>query len=73
VDWMPIESAPEEGVYVLVHIPPEFDDVPESRQCVCAWRWQGQWYLNTRDGELDDPIHGATHWMPLPPPPKEVP
>jgi hypothetical protein len=65
-EWQPIETAPMDGeTRVLVYHPGGYHEVCEAR----LWR--------SRDEIVyQDPVYdewngsGATHWMPLPEPPK---
>lgn len=61
--WRPIETAPKDEL-ILVG--------PTKRMGICAAMY------HSRDGWVTEtcsdwvPIHTPTHWMPLPPAPKEV-
>lgn len=61
MDWQPISSAPRDGTLVILwsRIGPGGADL--------YYRANGVW--NSPRGFLSD--GDATHWMPLPPPPKE--
>ena len=61
--WQPIETAPEDGTWVLV----KFDtDSPGPTMLVVQWSpsW-GAWC----DHQLCGIMRDGTHWMPLPEPP----
>jgi hypothetical protein len=75
-EWRPIETAPRDGSWVLVH--DRFEDNP----CVASWDGS-QWIadktfvkaLGGRGGamvidEIDS--HYLTHWHPLPAPPEDT-
>lgn len=69
-EWRDIESAPRDGTRVLVYAqlnPPEkwhesIRDMPPF-MCVAGYHPDGGWCVCTE--------REATHWMPLPEPPKE--
>lgn len=74
--WQPIETAPMDGTYILLN----FND----KACIGgAYVWLSNDGFNgetidypawTTDDDLiivEDPYSWPTHWMPLPPPPKE--
>lgn len=59
-EWQPIETAPREGMHLVVwDSKNQKPVVPELRANDGAF-WLGDW----------DWIIEASHWMPLPPPPK---
>lgn len=61
--WMPIETAPKCGTYILVW--------NGESMTVCRWAF-GCWTLaQTGSWSADDECYGPTHWMPLPKPPTE--
>jgi hypothetical protein len=67
MEWQPIKTAPD-GVMLL------FADM-KSREArhwaFCGWRHNG---LHGNSVQLPDRIaSNATHWMPIPPPPKDAP
>lgn len=67
--WRPIESAPKDGTEIDI-----WDDVLKRRRPDCHWHC-GKW-LRWASNSIDDeprwiPVPGATHWQPLPPPPKD--
>jgi len=65
MDWQPIETAPRDGTLILI-AGGTFFGVD-----IAAWRRDG-WcggYGAEYDGEY---WHKPTHWMPLPPPPKDT-
>jgi len=64
--WQPIETVPKDGTHILLW---PFTDFGESMVVVG---------IRTHDGWFEDVVEGygfdtATHWMPLPDPPKESP
>ena len=69
--WQPIETAPKDGTQILVWSPyrhtcvtwysGQYDDQPHGWiDWFTGKEYGGNWYA-----------HKATHWMPLPDPPKE--
>ncbi len=61
--WQPIETAPdEEDARFLVW------DGDYVQVAIHSWREEGRWVPVGDDYQR---ITGATHWMPLPPPPTE--
>ena len=74
MDWKPIESAPRDGTSILVYVP-----APTVGGRVMQASWSADWYGDkTNQGWMPancDEEYGchyvATHWMPLPSPPKE--
>ncbi len=75
-EWQPIETAPKDGTWILIY--GSVDDEGERRKISVAqytnylnggetdWHWQFAWYDGGYCGLVDE----ATHWMPLPEPPK---
>jgi hypothetical protein len=62
MNWQPIETAPNDERPVLVYVPgerPVFEAIVTSEG----------WFYDPTYSEWDG--KGATHWMPLPEPPKE--
>ena len=59
-EWQPIETAPKDGTYVLLYEPRNDDHDYEIGFFECS-EWFGPDHIYTID---------ATHWMPLPEPPK---
>lgn len=78
-EWLPIESAPRDGTRVLacclgsdgarttheVWWSTPYESAPLKHGC---WRHDGGMAMLSAD--LNDWRFGATHWMPLPEPPK---
>lgn len=74
--WMPIESAPRDGSYMLLYLP------DSARADIVIGHWSegelpngepdpdADWYEMVGDGgwPIDVPI---THWQPLPQPPED--
>lgn len=71
--WLPIDSAPKDGTEFLAYDPvSKKQDVCEMKFIGKAWRvWATQ--VDGEMGPSEDEFQGhrATHWMPLPTPPKE--
>jgi hypothetical protein len=64
-EWQPIETAPKNGINILVFDPDNNSDVGvvianyfEDNKC---------WFITWDDTEIEI---NPTHWMPLPKPPK---
>lgn len=66
MDWQPIETAPKDGM-VLVYCP----DARQGKEIVAAQLKAGKPFLVSGIFAFDHAP--ATHWMPLPPPPKDQP
>ena len=62
--WLPIETAPQDGTYILVL---DFS-AGERWDVVGAFYKYGSWYTDWQSS--DDGQVWPTHWMPLPEPPK---
>lgn len=72
MNWQPIETAPKDNKAVLLYgkLESEIYDVLSTPQiCVGAF-YDGEWHM-TNQAYYFMIVH-ATHWMPLPPPPKEL-
>jgi hypothetical protein len=74
-EWKPIETAPRDGTEVDLWCPnyvsARYGD--GARMADCWWerdRWVRFSNIFALDEEPYADIHGATHWMPLPEPPK---
>lgn len=61
--WQPIETAPKDGTEILVFRQYEYGQTILPHYEVV--RWEGEWLYA---GEYSI---AATHWTPLPPPPKD--
>lgn len=71
-EWQPIETAPKDGTDILLGYYPTWPglDLGKGSCEVAFWHgikntWCGRVLLNA-DGHFS-----PTHWMPLPPPPKD--
>ncbi|UOF77900.1 hypothetical protein [Caudoviricetes sp.] len=69
--WQPIETAPKDGTAILVCNAPLYD---ENGFLPVAVRWRS-YHPNAKGKEMFRDMVGtkiefATHWMPLPEPPK---
>jgi hypothetical protein len=79
-EWQPIETAPKDGTNILIATTGNLiragiyrSEVPS----VCEAHWQNGWYEEKVSGwqlaNCDEEygcLTEATHWMPLPEPPK---
>lgn len=70
-EWQPIETAPRDGSPVLI-----IDATAKTPQAYFG-HWHGEWRLGSVENWYDEDagyclgfLPGATHWMPLPEPPK---
>ena len=70
-EWQPIETAPKDGTWVLLYSP---DNEPSV--ATCCWEslnynWAPQWVWGSKQrADFRGGFYGATHWMPLPEPPR---
>ena len=65
-EWQPIETAPRDGTVFDVWVGLYSRRVAD---CVMCKQWGRVYAYNPESGYYDQKISGATHWMPLPPPP----
>ena len=72
-EWRDIESAPRDGTWFIVYVP----DSSMSWQPFDLSCWievKEKWAANHPGyfcmTDVSDELEGATHWMPLPDPPK---
>lgn len=65
-DWQPIDTAPMDGRVIVT----DGFVVGEAAYYSAyeGWWWAGSHPLDATDGQL---AYDPTHWMPLPPPPKD--
>jgi len=71
--WLPIETAPKDGVGILVHQGVYEDGDIQATAYFCAR--QEQWCLvdfRISCGEDGEMFLSPTHWRPLPPPPTQA-
>jgi Protein of unknown function (DUF551). len=61
MEWLPIETAPKDGTWVLVH-------TGEYTHPISAFWFKYNGLAYWRDYNLDV-VDEITHWMPLPKPP----
>lgn len=72
MNWQPIDTAPKDGTWLLLFRPgKEGNRIAEAR-------WRGNWmdkgsYEWGGNSWCYPENSQPTHWMPLPPPPKEQP
>ena len=59
--WGPIDTAPQDGRFVLL-----FDPDPNIQEFWIAQYDDGRWWIQDREYTA----YAPTHWMPLPEPPK---
>lgn len=66
-EWLPIESAPKDERHILAWN----GDAMTVVQWFKSESYPGWWSLAETGGHCDDgEFYGATHWMPLPEPPR---
>lgn len=75
-EWKPIETAPKYK-WILLYSPPEENERRTGQLYVATWEslsynWKPQWVYgaNGQEHSFRNGVYGATHWMPLPEPPK---
>lgn len=71
MEWQPIETAPKDGIEILVYVPPSAYRNGYVRSV--QWRERDIDYWHVEDNKNGPfPLRGGipTHWMPLPEPPK---
>ena len=66
--WQPIETAPKDGTYILLHND-RLLGPPYIAQWCAEYPDFGECWLGPADISLHNPIF-FTHWMPLPEPPR---
>ena len=79
-EWQPIATAPKDGSKViLAKITPANEDCEVGLWWACMGYWRAEALLSGTGGKIRraaawtdgvDNLGGATHWMPLPEPPK---
>lgn len=67
MEWQPIETAPKDGSAILIYTPHFYF----GAGVYLAW-WGEEWWEVCTEGQTLHPYSTsrATHWMPLPEPPK---
>jgi Protein of unknown function (DUF551) len=78
-EWRPIDTAPKDGTYFLVLCERYKDEAgPDIFQAVYEEEFFDEWEFNLyvpmpsdKRGTYEPLYRDATHWMPLPAPPKE--
>ena len=79
MEWLPIETAPKDGTWVLLAggnclgdegaggrpVTAQYTNYLNGR--ATSWHWQFAWYDGGYYGVYEDP----THYMPLPAPPSD--
>lgn len=74
MEWQPIETAPNEGEFLVYggEVRPEvFSSYPADVTKVLGLGGGHESFV-VADGDYHGcTVYGATHWMPLPPPPSE--
>ncbi len=80
MDWQPIETAPKDGKADILTVGPDCSDTaqptrwlkpgPYFRGARASYHRPEGWYWAGYDGAVG-PIR-ATHWMPMPNPPKGI-
>lgn len=67
-EWQPIETAPKSRAHIL-----GFGNGPGIEQCCYVMRWEdADAGIDGWCEVYDCRVVAPTHWMPLPPPPKET-
>jgi hypothetical protein len=84
-EWQPIETAPKDGTLILLHrsdgsiSPFENDTIVVGKWIAGPWQdgseskfvFGSHYYIDEDNCKTTFHIATATHWMPLPPPPKK--
>lgn len=72
MDWQPIETAPKDGVPVLIFGLPS--SIGGTRVAMARWdKKHGLWKFQTHSAWGSCVKGFPTHWMPLPKPPVDAP
>jgi hypothetical protein len=72
MEWQPIETAPKDGVWILVSCPEKIGNVQGTGMAIAraAPHELSGWEMDNYDSLGWTPLFNApTHWMPLPEPP----
>lgn len=67
--WRPIETAPKDGTLIVVKGDNHGDSDLGQHHCIASW-FKGCW-MESSDWNPTSDLAYLTHWMPLPPAPKE--
>ncbi len=68
MNWQPIDFAPQTGKWILLWWPSVTEAPFTGYWCEVKNKW-----VDATSGSGWSSLPGPTHWMPLPPPPKEQP
>ncbi len=75
MNWQPIDTAPKDGESILITDGSNVGEgfYHDGSECYGHRGKAGFFWQDDRDNLLTARNAFATHWMPLPPPPKEQP
>jgi hypothetical protein len=68
--WQPIETAPKTGVPILAIVKWDMGDNNDRNVDIIEWDEEAKDWFCHNGGWLKQAYVHATHWMPLPEPPK---
>ena len=71
-DWQPIETAPKDGRRILVTCEGRVFIATYASGWTPEWVDEGSGYWDASMDSIDYAHFFATHWMPLPTPPKDT-
>ena len=73
MEWQPIETAPrDEDQRILVTAEGRVFIATFDHSCTPCWKSEGDPYWDAIIEDIDYVHYFATHWMPLPTPPKDT-
>lgn len=70
-DWQPIETAPKDFTRILVCWASKHGRMMNSSCSIVYWAAHAEKWVDERGGYWGGD-YSPTHWMPIPPPPKET-